>query len=163
MAIALPLDGALAVAIIRAWKADAALRAEFRSINTYSAFVRGRADERARIMALQPGPADAEGRCPVPAGLTAESSPAAISAQIARGFPVAPGAAARISPFSPATAEPPGCKKPMTSREASMHLSARFTYHTQRLTQTGMRHGAACIEARRLVSAERASIEFAQG
>lgn len=141
------VGGALAAAIIRAWKADAALRAEFRSINTYSAFVRGRSDERARIMAAPLDATDADRRPPPPA--TVEPIPASVSAKIASGIAAA--------------AESADHAKPMSSREAGMHLSALFTYHAQRLAQTGMSHGAASIEARRLVAAERASIERAQG
>lgn len=142
------VDGALAAAIIRAWKADAALRAELRSINTYSAFVRGRSDERAKIMAAPLDGTDADRRPPPPATV-AQPIPAAVSAKIASGIAAA--------------AESADHAKPMSSREAGMHLSARFTYHAQRLAQTGMSHGAASIEARRLVAAERASIERAQG
>jgi len=37
------IDGQLAMDVIRDWKASAALRAEFRSISTYTAYVQGKA------------------------------------------------------------------------------------------------------------------------
>ncbi len=144
-----PNDDALAVAIIRAWKSDAALRAEFGTIAIYSAYAQAERGGRMRVPAATSAPSG----LPEPAKMVPACTPAvAVSQAHALAAPIKSVATAQVQPLRAVPIQIAASKpaKAMTTSEAGAWLSNRFKAHVGQYQASGMSHAAACIEARRL-------------